>query len=146
MIETTVAGSLPKPDWLAEPERLWPAWKLDGAALIEGQQKAATEWIKTQERSGIDIVSDGEQFRRHFVHGFLETIDGIDWNRMTTMGIRDNRYDAQVPTVTAKVRRTVRELRIAMFCVGARTLTELREVELRHVGPWPRRGENDPSH
>ncbi len=106
MIETTVAGSLPKPAWLAEPETLWAAWKLDGKGLVEGQRDAALAWIKMQEDAGIDIVSDGEQFRRHFVHGFLESVEGIDWQRMTTMGIRDNRYDAQVPTVTGKVRRT----------------------------------------
>jgi 5-methyltetrahydropteroyltriglutamate--homocysteine methyltransferase len=106
MIETTIAGSLPKPTWLAEPEKLWAPWKLEGDQLVEGQQDAAFHWIKVQERAGIDIVSDGEQFRRHFVHGFLETIEGIDWNKMTTMGIRDNRYDAQVPTVTGPVRRT----------------------------------------
>ena len=106
MITTTVAGSLPKPAWLAEPEKLWAPWRLEGAELIEGQQDAALTWIKTQEDAGIDIVSDGEQFRKHFVHGFLEEIDGIDWQRMTTMGIRDDRYDAQVPTVTSAVRRT----------------------------------------
>jgi 5-methyltetrahydropteroyltriglutamate--homocysteine methyltransferase len=106
MIQTTVAGSLPKPAWLAEPEKLWAAWKLEGKELIEGQQDAALAWIKTQEDADIDIVSDGEQFRRHFVHGFLESIEGIDWQKMTTMGIRDNRYDAQVPTVTSKLRRT----------------------------------------
>lgn len=105
MLETTVAGSLPKPSWLAEPEKLWAAWKLEGDTLAEGQADAALVWIKTQEDAGIDIVSDGEQFRRHFVHGFLEQIEGIDWQRMTTMGIRDNRYEAQVPTVTAPVRR-----------------------------------------
>ncbi len=105
MIKTTVAGSLPKPAWLAEPEVLWAPWRLEGDALIEGQQDAALAWIKIQEDAGIDIVSDGEQFRKHFVHGFLERIEGIDWQRMTTMGIRDNRYDAQVPTVTSEVRR-----------------------------------------
>ena len=105
MITTTVAGSLPKPAWLAEPETLWAPWRLEGEALIEGQQDAALAWIKIQEDAGIDIVSDGEQFRKHFVHGFLEEIEGIDWQRMTTMGIRDNRYDAQVPTVTSALRR-----------------------------------------
>ena len=105
MITTTVAGSLPKPAWLAEPEKLWAPWRLEGAELIEGQQDAALAWIKTQEDAGIDIVSDGEQFRKHFVHGFLEQIEGIDWQRMTTMGIRDDRYDARVPTVTSAVRR-----------------------------------------
>ena len=105
MITTTVAGSLPKPAWLAEPEKLWAPWRLEGDDLLEGQQDAALAWIKTQEDAGINIVSDGEQFRKHFVHGFLEEVEGIDWQRMTTMGIRDNRYDAQVPTVTSAVRR-----------------------------------------
>lgn len=105
MIPTTVAGSLPKPAWLAEPEKLWAPWRLEGAELVEGQQKAALDWIRFEESAGIDIVSDGEQFRKHFVHGFLEQIGGIDWQRMTTMGIRNDRYDAQVPTVTAAVRR-----------------------------------------
>lgn len=105
MITTTVAGSLPKPSWLAEPEKLWADWRLDGEQLIEGQQDAALVWIKIQEDAGIDIVSDGEQFRQHFVHGFLKHIDGIDWDRMTTMGIRDNRYDAEVPTVTTAISR-----------------------------------------
>ena len=105
MITTTLAGSLPKPAWLAEPETLWAPWRQEGESLIEGQQDAALAWIKLQEDAGIDIVSDGEQFRKHFVHGFLEEIEGIDWQRMTTMGIRDNRYDAQVPTVTSVIRR-----------------------------------------
>lgn len=105
MIKTTVAGSLPKPSWLAEPEMIWAPWRLEGKELVEGQQDAALTWIKLQEQAGIDIVSDGEQFRKHFVHGFLESVDGIDWQKMTTMGIRDNRYDAQVPTVTSKVSR-----------------------------------------
>jgi len=47
----------------------------------------------------------GEQFREHFVHGFLEHVDGIDWQRMTTMGIRDNRYTVDLPTVTGLVAR-----------------------------------------
>ncbi len=105
MIETTVAGSLPKPDWLAEPEKIWAPWRLEGEELAKGQERAALEWIRFEEDAGIDIVSDGEQFRKHFVHGFLEHIEGIDWQRMTTMGIRNDRYDAQVPTVTSAVKR-----------------------------------------
>jgi 5-methyltetrahydropteroyltriglutamate--homocysteine methyltransferase len=105
MITTTVAGSLPKPAWLAEPEKLWAPWRLSGAELLEGQRDAALAWIKIQEDAGIEIIIDGEQFRTHFVHGFLEAVDGIDWQRMTTMGIRDNRYDAQVPTVVSAVKR-----------------------------------------
>jgi 5-methyltetrahydropteroyltriglutamate--homocysteine methyltransferase len=132
MLETTVAGSLPKLAWLAEPEKLWAAWTLAGDALVEGQQDAALVWIKTQEDAGIDIVSDGEQFRRHFVHGFLEQIEGIDWQRMTTMGIRDNRYDAQVPTVTAQVRRAG-----SVHGAGAQFCRERTNHKLKFTLPGP---------
>jgi 5-methyltetrahydropteroyltriglutamate--homocysteine methyltransferase len=105
MLETTIAGSLPKPAWLAEPEKLWAAWRHEGAELERAKRDAALVWLKEQEAAGIDIVSDGEQFRVHFVHGFLERIEGIDWAKKTRMGIRDNRYVVEVPTVTAAVRR-----------------------------------------
>jgi 5-methyltetrahydropteroyltriglutamate--homocysteine methyltransferase len=105
MFETTIAGSLPKPSWLAEPEKLWAPWRLEGNELERGKRDAALVWLSEQEAAGIDIVTNGEQFREHFVHGFLKHVEGIDWNRMTTMGIRDNRYDADVPTVTSPVRR-----------------------------------------
>lgn len=105
MLDTTIAGSLPKPSWLAQPERLWAPWRLEGEALEQAKRDAAAVWIKEQEAAGIDIVGDGEQFRVHFVHGFLEHVDGIDWELMTPMGIRDNRYVVDVPTVTGPVRR-----------------------------------------
>jgi 5-methyltetrahydropteroyltriglutamate--homocysteine methyltransferase len=105
LFPTTVAGSLPKPSWLAEPEKLWASWRLSGEALAEAKRDAALIWLKEQEDAGIDIVSDGEQFRIHFVHGFLEHVDGIDWNRKTKMGIRDNRYIAEVPTVIGPLTR-----------------------------------------
>lgn len=105
LFPTTVAGSLPKPSWLAEPETLWPSWRMSGPALLEAKQDAALIWLKEQEDAGIDIVSDGEQFRIHFVHGFLEQIEGIDWTLKTRMGIRNNRYEAEVPTVTGPIRR-----------------------------------------
>ncbi len=105
MLRTTIAGSLPKPVWLAEPEKLWAPWRLEGADLEQGKKDAALIWLKEQEDAGIDIVSDGEQFRVHFVHGFLEKIEGIDWEKKTKMGIRDDRYIAEVPTVTAALRR-----------------------------------------
>lgn len=105
MLETTVAGSLPKPSWLAETERLWPAWRLEGEALAAGKMDATILAIKLQEDAGIDIVSDGEQARIHFVHGFLANLDGIDFGKKTLMGIRANRYKAEVPTVTGPIRR-----------------------------------------
>ncbi len=105
MLETTIAGSLPKPSWLAEPEKLWAPWRLEGAELEQAKRDAALLWVKQQEDCGIDTVSDGEQFRVHFVHGFLQQVAGIDWEKKTKMGIRDNRYVVDVPTVTAAVSR-----------------------------------------
>ena len=105
MLQTTIAGSLPKPSWLAEPQMLWAPWRLEGPALREGQRDATLLALKTQESAGIDIVSDGEQSRQHFVHGFLTAIDGVDFDRRVKIGIRNNRYEALCPTVTGELRR-----------------------------------------
>ena len=105
MLETTIAGSLPKPAWLAEPQKLWAPWRLEGEALAEAKRDATILALKLQEDAGIDIVSDGEQSRQHFVHGFLENLDGIDFANKVRMGIRNNRYEADVPTVTGALRR-----------------------------------------
>ena len=105
MFEPTLAGSLPKPGWLAETHRLWPRWRDQGEALAAAKGDATLLWLKLQEDAGLAIVGDGEQFRIHFVHGFLETLEGIDWNLKTSMGIRNNRYIAEVPTVTAALKR-----------------------------------------
>src|SRR6188472_329907 len=103
MFETTIAGSLPKPGWLAETDKLWPAWRAGGEELAEAKRDATLLALKEQEDAGIDIVTDGEQSRQHFVHGFLEQIEGVDFDRRVTMGIRNNRYEALVPTVTGRL-------------------------------------------
>lgn len=104
MFESVIAGSLPKPAWLAEPQKLWPQWKVQGDALLQAKCDATLLWIKLQEDAGLDIIGDGEQARQHFVHGFLEQVEGIDFEHKVTMGIRDGRYDAQVPQVVAPLR------------------------------------------
>jgi 5-methyltetrahydropteroyltriglutamate--homocysteine methyltransferase len=108
MFETSIAGSLPKPSWLAEPDKLWAPWRLTGADLEAGKSDATLLVIKIQEDAGIDIVTDGEQSRQHFVHGFLELVDGIDFKRRVEMGIRKDRYKAMVPTVTGPLTLTGR--------------------------------------
>lgn len=99
MFETAIAGSLPKPAWLAETGKLWPQWRASGDALLDAKRDATLLAIKLQEDAGIDVVGDGEQARQHFVHGFLEKVEGIDFEHKVKMGIRDNRYDAMVPQV-----------------------------------------------
>jgi len=105
MLDTTIAGSLPKPTWLAAPKTLWAPWRLEGAALDEGKRDAVRLALRDQEEAGIDIVTDGEQTRRHFVWGFVEQLDGVDFSKMVTIGIRADRYKADVPTVTAPLHR-----------------------------------------
>ena len=104
MFEATIVGSLPKPFWLAETNRLWPSWRLSGPELAAAKRDATLLWLKVQEDAGLDIVTDGEQSRQHFVHGFLEFVDGIDFENKVKMGIRNNRYDAMVPTVVGPLR------------------------------------------
>ena len=101
LFQTTIAGSLPKPDWLAEPNTLWAPWKLKGAELASAKRDATLLWVKIQEDAGIDLVTDGEQARQHFVHGFLERVEGIDFAHKVEMGIRKDRYKAMVPQVVA---------------------------------------------
>ncbi|MEY2953505.1 MAG: hypothetical protein RLZZ401_1592 [Pseudomonadota bacterium] len=101
---TAVAGSLPKPAWLAETNKLWPQWQAQGAELLQAKADATLLWIKAQEDAGLDIIGDGEQSRQHFVHGFLEQVEGIDFENKVKMGIRNNRYDAMVPQVVAPLR------------------------------------------
>jgi 5-methyltetrahydropteroyltriglutamate--homocysteine methyltransferase len=99
MFQALIAGSLPKPSWLSETEKLWPEWKAQGQELVQAKKDATLMWVKLQEDAGLDIIGDGEQARQHFVHGFLEQVEGIDFEHKVTMGIRDGRYDAQVPQV-----------------------------------------------
>jgi 5-methyltetrahydropteroyltriglutamate--homocysteine methyltransferase len=104
LFPTTIAGSLPKPAWLAAPNRLWAPWRLEGDELNEAKDDATLLALKVQEDAGIDIVADGEQARQHFVHGFLEAVEGIDFERRVEMGIRNNRYKAMCPTVIGPLR------------------------------------------
>ncbi|HTP71453.1 MAG TPA: methionine synthase [Burkholderiaceae bacterium] len=104
MFRTAIAGSLPKPGWLAETNKLWPRWAHEGAALREAKLDATLMWIKAQEDAGLSIIGDGEQSRQHFVHGFLERIEGIDFEHKVEMGIRNDRYKAMVPQVVAPLR------------------------------------------
>ena len=99
LFPATLAGSLPKPPWLAETDKLWPQWRAQGALLAEAKRDATLLWLKLQEDAGLDVVGDGEQSRQHFVHGFLEAVDGIDFEHKVEMGIRADRYKAMVPQV-----------------------------------------------
>src|SRR5678815_3888690 len=132
MLETTIAGSLPKPAWLAETDKLWPAWRGSGAELAQAKRDATLLWLKEQEDAGIDIVSDGEQSRQHFVHGFLEQVEGIDFEHKVKMGIRDNRYDAMVPQVVGPLR-----LKGRVHAAEARLLRAHTAKKIKFTLPGP---------
>jgi 5-methyltetrahydropteroyltriglutamate--homocysteine methyltransferase len=104
MFDTAIAGSLPKPAWLAETGKLWPLWRGEGADLAQAKLDATLLWIKSQEDAGLAVIGDGEMSRQHFVHGFLEQVEGIDFANKVEMGIRNDRYKALVPRVVAPLR------------------------------------------
>jgi 5-methyltetrahydropteroyltriglutamate--homocysteine methyltransferase len=104
MFRTAIAGSLPKPGWLAETNKLWPKWSHEGDALAQAKLDATLMWIKAQEDAGLTTIGDGEQSRQHFVHGFLEQVEGIDFEHKVEMGIRADRYKAMVPQVVAPLK------------------------------------------
>ena len=126
LFPTTVAGSLPKPSWLAEPNKLWAPWRLQGDALAQAKDDATLLALKLQEDAGIDIVGDGEQARQHFVHGFLEAVEGIDFEHKVKMGIRDNRYEAMVPVVVGPIRLKGRVHQIEARLARAHTGRKLK--------------------
>ena len=126
MFEPTLAGSLPKPFWLAETDKLWPQWKATGDDLATAKRDATLLWIKAQEDADIEIVTDGEQSRQHFVHGFLEFVEGIDFEHKVKMGIRNNRYDAMVPLVTGPLRLKGRVHQTEALLARAHTKKKLK--------------------
>lgn len=131
MLTTTIAGSLPKPSWLAPPRELWAPWRLEGHELTEGQHDAVSIVVRDQEHAGIDIVSDGEQTRRHFVTTFIEGLDGVDFEHRATVKIRQ-RYDASVPRVVAPVARTA-----PVYVEDARFLRTQTERPIKFTLPGP---------
>jgi 5-methyltetrahydropteroyltriglutamate--homocysteine methyltransferase len=132
LFPTTIAGSLPKPAWLAVPNKLWAPWRLEGEELASAKDDATLLAIKFQEDAGIDIVADGEQSRQHFVHGFLEAVEGIDFNNRVEMGIRNDRYKALCPTVVGPLR-----LRSRVHAREARLARAHTKKKLKFTLPGP---------
>ncbi|MCY0967118.1 methionine synthase [Parathalassolituus penaei] len=131
LLPTSTAGSLPKPSWLAQPEVLWSPWKLQGDELLQGKQDALRLSLLDQLQAGIDIVSDGEQTRQHFVTTFIEHLSGVDFNQRKTVRIR-NRYDASVPVVVDAVARQK-----PVFVEDARFLRQQTTQPIKWALPGP---------
>ena len=93
MLKTTIAGSLPKPAWLADPSaQLFAPWMVPTERLREAQDDAVRLALIDQEDADIDIVTDGEQRRRHYIWGFLEGLTGTDTERLGRKRTRGARY------------------------------------------------------
>ena len=131
LLPTSTAGSLPKPSWLAEPEKLWSAWKLTGQELLDAKQDALRLSLHEQQQAEIDIVSDGEQTRQHFVTTFIEHLEGVDFEKRETVKIRD-RYDASVPSVVGAVSRQK-----PVFVEDAKFLRSLTDQPIKWALPGP---------
>lgn len=131
LLPTSTAGSLPKPSWLAQPETLWSQWKLNDGELAEGKKDALRLSLADQQAAGIDILSDGEQTRQHFVTTFIENLDGVDFENRRVMTIRD-RYEAAVPTVVAAVTR-----KHAVFVEDAAFLRQHTDAPIKWALPGP---------
>ena len=130
-LPTSTAGSLPKPSWLAQPETLWSPWKLSSEELLAGKRDALRLSLDDQLRAGIDIVSDGEQTRQHFVTTFIEHLSGVDFAKREIVKIR-NRYEASVPTVVGAVERQK-----PVFVEDARYLRQLTSQPIKWALPGP---------
>ncbi|MGG7462831.1 methionine synthase [Plantibacter sp. YIM 135347] len=131
LLPTSIVGSLPKPSWLAQPETLWSPWKLEGDALVEGKQDALRLTVQEQLHAGLDIISDGEQSRQHFVTTFIEHLSGVDFDQRETVRIRD-RYDASVPTVVGAVSREK-----PVFVEDAKFLRQQTDRPIKWALPGP---------
>jgi len=131
LLPTSTAGSLPKPSWLAEPETLWSPWKLQGAELIDGKQDALRVALQEQQQARVDIVSDGEQTRQHFVTTFIEHLNGVDFENRKTVTIR-NRYEASVPSVVGPVSRSK-----SVFVEDAKFLRSQTKQPIKWALPGP---------
>ena len=131
ILPTSTVGSLPKPAWLAPPEKLWSPWKLEGDQLLEGKQDALRISLQEQDSSGIDIISDGEQTRQHFVTTFIEHLSGVDFKNRKTVKIRD-RYEASVPVVVDEVARQK-----AVFVEDAQFLRKQTNKPIKWALPGP---------
>ena len=126
LFNTAIAGSLPKPAWLSETNKLWPQWKAEGEELKQAKADATLLWIKAQEDAGLDVIGDGEQSRQHFVHGFLEQVEGIDFDHKVKMGIRNDRYDAMVPQVVSTLKLKGRVHAIEAQLLRANTTKKIK--------------------
>jgi 5-methyltetrahydropteroyltriglutamate--homocysteine methyltransferase len=109
MLKTTITGSLPRPAWLAEPgKHQYRAWSIPSEYISEAHDDAVRLAVADQEEAGLDIVTDGEQRRRHYIWGFIDGLTGIDTVNLGKKQTRGGRYSKEpidVPRIVGDVTR-----------------------------------------
>jgi 5-methyltetrahydropteroyltriglutamate--homocysteine methyltransferase len=78
LFPTTVVGSYSVPEWLERAKTDYQQQRFSKSFLQEIYEVAIKAAIKDQERSGIDIVSDGELRRDNDIDYFLERMPGVE--------------------------------------------------------------------
>jgi 5-methyltetrahydropteroyltriglutamate--homocysteine methyltransferase len=113
ILETTVVGSYPQPNWLIHRERLGSKvprvrapeiWKVEEKDLEEAQDDATLIAIRDMERAGIDIITDGEMRRESYSNRFATALEGVDSvNPGTTINRTGGR--SVVPRIVSPIKR-----------------------------------------
>lgn len=115
-IATTTVGSFPRPSWLGMQHRGDITFRLEGAALREAQDDATLLVLREQEELGLDLLTDGEQRRQHFILHVLAGWEGVDVINLRPKTIR-RRTERLVPRIVGQVQRrasaVVEDLRFA---------------------------------
>src|SRR5437763_15870258 len=88
MLETTVVGSFPQPNWLVDRDKLRgqapprvrarELWRVAEPFLDQAQDDATLLAMRAMEQAGVDIISDGEIRRESYSNRFATALDGID--------------------------------------------------------------------
>lgn len=142
LLPTTLVGSYPQPDWLVDKQvllghgpprvRMKEVWRVPEPHLEQAQDDATLIAIRDMERSGLDILTDGEIRRESYFNRFACALDGIDLDNPGNVLGRTGKPTV-VPRVTGPIRRMhAVEVRDAQFL---RANTD-RNTKMTMPGPF----------
>ena len=132
-LTTTSVGSFPRPTWLAHTQRNVLTFRVEGDALKEAMDDATVVVIREQENLGLDLLTDGEMRRSHFIFHLAGQWDGVDTEKLVRKTVYRNRSaDRLVPRITGKIVRrapaSIGDLRAAKANTG-------RPIKMAVPGP-----------
>ncbi|MCW5747361.1 MAG: 5-methyltetrahydropteroyltriglutamate--homocysteine methyltransferase [Alphaproteobacteria bacterium] len=114
LLQTTVVGSYPQPDWLVNREmlskmvprtRVKELWRVPERYLKQAQDDATLLAIRDMERAGIDIITDGEMRRESYSNHFATALQGVDNEKPAEITNRRGQKTL-VPRIVGKIQRT----------------------------------------